>query len=671
MNFFNYLQHDLAILPLKGKRPFVENWYEVDFSISPNKYSWESIGLKTGEMSGIIALDFDSKDEEIKKKILKLIPPILCGKKGNRDKLPTMFFRFNNESSQDLRNIEVQLLSTGKQTVLPPSKHPDFNYNFEWVNKSLLEIDIDDLPFLEPEVWNSLVALNDGADTSSKDQQTSGRNNDLKAQVTAAIMNGKSIDEIIKEVISYDQINHSPPLFEDKSEPYMKGSTYSNALGFVSRIVSSLSKNTKIEIPEPATEIIIDLSEKPIVESKFKKLPKLEGLGNDLFHEFYDQAPIPRTQFAFQQALFVTSLLIGNKFMFRGTGANLYLYGIGPSGSGKDYPLKRAQQLLNEANLAHLIGTSSPTSETVMLKSFQNSRVMGCWWNEAEKVLKTMSNAKTNFGLIECVTDLYDGVGKTYFPKSIIGFKGNLDKFGYIYSPFLNVCMMSTVTAFSENAKAEMFDTGFLSRFELFFEDRFRAITYRENYNPSINPNFTSFIARIGASEAICDDLKAFVRIPNLMQSTGCLKAYREVFDIIQREIMEMKDSKFFGVITRKLLRVNKYIMLHHFMMHPENPLDHQVSARSISWAYDAVSTIFHNMLLLLPNEVHQNEQERMDNAMINEIKKFNKNNKPATKCSIANGLRWMKSSLRNEILKDLLERQVIGMNEKREFFVK
>jgi len=54
----------------------------------------------------------------------------------------------------------------------------------------------------------------------SVENQKPGRNNALKAQAFAGLCKKKPLDQIAAEVLDYDRRHHSPPLFEDPSEPY-------------------------------------------------------------------------------------------------------------------------------------------------------------------------------------------------------------------------------------------------------------------------------------------------------------------------------------------------------------------------------------------------------------------------------------------------------------------
>ena len=146
----------LSVIPLmeNTKRPFITGWQKhcEEQIKDPLVYTSKTcnIGLCLGKQSEIVALDFDSnidnKHEEIKK-ICGNSPVIKKGAKGC-----TMFFRFNNEKSSKYSingDMVFEVLSTGNQTVIPPSIHPDTNLSYIYTSeKGLKDIDITELPYL-------------------------------------------------------------------------------------------------------------------------------------------------------------------------------------------------------------------------------------------------------------------------------------------------------------------------------------------------------------------------------------------------------------------------------------------------------------------------------------------------------------------------------------------
>jgi len=97
------------------------------------------IGLPLGEVCRVVALDFDGGPPEVRAAIEAMIPApasIKIGAKGY-----TSFYLYEGQISRKwtIGNESVcELLSTGRQTVLPPSLHPN-GCHYRWEGKPLHE----------------------------------------------------------------------------------------------------------------------------------------------------------------------------------------------------------------------------------------------------------------------------------------------------------------------------------------------------------------------------------------------------------------------------------------------------------------------------------------------------------------------------------------------------
>lgn len=79
-----------------------------------------------------------------------------------------------------------------------------------------------------------------------------GRNDTLKAMVAACLAAGKNIGEVVAEIVAFDMKAHDPPLFMDPTEGYHKTQDpYTNALGFVSSIMTSIQRQAEASGRKP------------------------------------------------------------------------------------------------------------------------------------------------------------------------------------------------------------------------------------------------------------------------------------------------------------------------------------------------------------------------------------------------------------------------------------
>src|SRR5262249_50793054 len=118
-----------------------------------------NIGVRCG--GGLVAFDYD--DEEAALAICEAFDPSPVNKAGQRAWTP--FYRADfdvpSEDFFDGKGRKVlQGLSTGRQTVIPPSIHPDTKEPYRWTNgKSLYDTALTELPLLPRDYRERILAL--------------------------------------------------------------------------------------------------------------------------------------------------------------------------------------------------------------------------------------------------------------------------------------------------------------------------------------------------------------------------------------------------------------------------------------------------------------------------------------------------------------------------------
>ncbi len=155
-----YVEQNLPIIPCKykEKRPLKKAWASwaqtTDYDLNDwiNQYKEFNIGLVMGSNSGIIGIDIDGNEqyEYFKEKLgvdsfetwqyktsdggMRLLYKIPEGME-----IKSKAIRFEGEHQ------EIALLSNGKQSILPPSVHPN-GHRYEWIEgKSPLDIKISEI----------------------------------------------------------------------------------------------------------------------------------------------------------------------------------------------------------------------------------------------------------------------------------------------------------------------------------------------------------------------------------------------------------------------------------------------------------------------------------------------------------------------------------------------
>ena len=107
------------------------------------------IGLVCGQISRIVAVDIDTDDKFILRALSEVMPPSPVRKRGRKGF--TAFYRYGNQVSQswDVKKERiVDLLSDGRQTVMPGTAHPSGGTYVYTTEDTLDSYDIELLPEL-------------------------------------------------------------------------------------------------------------------------------------------------------------------------------------------------------------------------------------------------------------------------------------------------------------------------------------------------------------------------------------------------------------------------------------------------------------------------------------------------------------------------------------------
>lgn len=494
---FEYYESDLFVIPLRGKIPLVKNWSmfsnqkpsELLIESWCSKYPKANVGLLTGKLSGIIAVDID------KESAMTLVPLSPVAKKGKKGE--TRFFRYNGETNCKRHDLGIELLSTGNQTVLPPSIHPETGVAYYWTTSDdLLSFDIEDLPVLPPEFFELMGQV------STIKGDTLGRHNSLIEICGAMVGRGEDATFVIKELQKFDVDNHKIPYFTDKSEPH-KGAGYQAALSMYMSVVKTATQKGEFEEPK---EIELVFSEAEIQKKIDEatniidvKFPEPKGYVKILMDEILARSHKPRPKLALMSALATVGCLASNKYAFGDTSPNMYCLFIAESGQGKDVPLKAAKEFFIEAGLLHLVGLEQYRGDKSIVKKFEDQRERVDTIDEVSKFLKTAksSNIFSN-SMTEILTELWNSGTKLF-----MGFTNSEDTTGMTFNPCLTLVGATTPNSFSETFSSDMMMQGFGGRL-MFAFDTVR-VRLQEPKSTEMSDDLDMFFQHYGNLEIITE----------------------------------------------------------------------------------------------------------------------------------------------------------------------
>ena len=465
-----YFENDLYVIPLNGKIPLVKNWSffaknkpsELLVDSWINKFPNANIGLLTGKLSGVIAIDID------KDSALEIVPPSPLGKKGKKGE--TRFFKYNGEINFKRHDLGIELLSDGNQTVIPPSIHPETKQAYVWTTHETFDsIDVEDLPILDQAFLDKVANI-----PSMMKPDDMGRHNTLIEICGAMVGRGEDATSIIDELLKYDKENHTPSYFTDTSEPH-KGSGYHAALSMYASVAKTAKQ--KGEFVEPIKidlQISSEIAESEIQKkidqsSKFAhvKFPEPRGMVKVMQDEILKRSHKKRPTFALASALSTIGLVLSNKVCFRDNTPNVYMLLIAESGEGKDVPLKAGKKFLIETGLIHLLGLSEYRGDKSIVKKFESQRERLDIIDEISKLFRSF---KSNNNYTNSISELLTEIWNSSF-ELFTGFTTSEETTGMCFNPCLSFVGATTPGAFSDTFSNSFLMQGFGGRFLYFFDD--------------------------------------------------------------------------------------------------------------------------------------------------------------------------------------------------------
>lgn len=460
--FQEYFEQGYSIIPIKQgeKRPTREGWSRYCRELPSEKEieSWErlrdtgiNIGVCLGPASGIVALDIDTDDAEILKHL-----PLSPVRKTGRDGRETRFFRFRDEiKNQKLHPVEI--LSTGSQTVLPPSIHPGTRKPYRWLTPdTLLNFDKEDLPELDLSFIPKLPLKERG--------QEGGRLNKLTSIISAKLFDGKADDEIEEEVYRYDADNHTPPLYWDKKDRFKGAQTEDQARRNAKKHIDSVKRSLGSEL-KPAP--VIDLDSNETEEWREKPYPKARGL----MGEFQDYCEIAsegaQEALSLGGAIAMMGTVCSNRFKAKGIWANVYVLNVAQSGWGKNTPQNLLSHIFTGTTLQ---GAQNYSSGTSIIQGLGEQPERLDIIDECSHILNAMSKGDHfQSNMVEYLSLLFSASSSMFGGVSSMS---NGKKFGACYNPCVNLLMSTTPQGFIESVNREMASKGLLARFLTFHQSK-------------------------------------------------------------------------------------------------------------------------------------------------------------------------------------------------------
>ena len=497
------------------------------------------VGVVAGQAShGLIAVDIDSEDPAIQATLRTVLPPTHVRKTGARGE--TLFYHGPGIAQSQSWNIAgkriVDLIGPGRQTVLPPTIHPDTGTPYRWSgSESLEDLQPHELPTLPADIAEQITAAllplgyrpeppphehnnssngGDGGSDNPHRQLNDEALANLDAWVPALMLyrcrrtqkgyeavptwrsstTGRELEKrhlnlkIVPEGIRdfgadqgytpLDLVMAACDCDLDTAFRFL-----SERLGWTSNLdLSGLQQQSETrKTVEPSAPV---KPKAPIDElAHFTTVP---GLVGELVDWITATSRRPNRVLALGAAVTVVGTLIGRRAAGPTRSAtHLYAVGIAPTGSGKQHLLDSVIRLMEAAKAGGHIGPSKFFSLSAVLELLSSKPLVLCPQDEIGVFLKavTSKRATSHEAAVSQILRALWGISFATMPTPAWAQRETQ----LISSPALSIFGVSTLEEFHAALQGESVANGFINRF-LALTSNIRAPDRDPETDPSCVP---------------------------------------------------------------------------------------------------------------------------------------------------------------------------------------
>lgn len=498
-----YFETGFNVLPLRecSKAPFINNWSvwcntrqsasQVD--LWATSFPKCNIGIPLGSISNIIALDFDIEGGEIYDDIIKLLPSMPVKKRGVRGF--TAFFKYSGETARKwYKNgaVVMELLSTGNQTVVPPSIHPDTKQPYTWTTpETLLDARVSDLPTL-PDNFISKVDKIMGYNTPHEQRQKGSVDSaDMKEVVKALtfvpaneyatwLTIGMALHrDSISNFSIWDNWSRKAPNYEEKvmlkkwasfgehSNPVTIGTIFHYAIGYGYHPPRDETPVFDFDITQ--TNIIINTNTEEYKEEEFTDyLLDAPGLPGEIATWINSTATKRQPILALGAAICASGTIFAHKIRNDSNlRTNFMVLGLAESGSGKNHARECVKALFQGVDLSHHV-FGKFASDAALLNTLADAEGVGlALVDEIGREMKALNSYKAGgheLRLLTMMMEIYSEAGGIYEGKKY----ADIENCKRLIQPCLNVYGTSVPGRFYSAMSSDEAIDGFLARWLVF-----------------------------------------------------------------------------------------------------------------------------------------------------------------------------------------------------------
>lgn len=674
--FNHYRELGLSLIPIKigAKRPdcspfSTDEWQRFCDRLPTEEEcdAWESqhkrYGVTLGRASKIMAIDIDSDDKNIIN-ACPLSPVIKRGRKGE-----TRFFRYDPEVPSCKVAGIIDILAHGRQTLLPPTIHPETNEPYVWLTPDTLDnYDIKDLPIftaadlaelrakLEPKSYDTQtnttgieIAGGPWMNNDPKRMCPHGSHDRLKVIANALIGRGASPDEALRELLRYDDENHKPTgYFSDPTRAECTADPVTNALLFYASNAKTFNRRQIQNGQMPVMPLVsgaelIDISALNQVKTEAWQpvaWPEPKGILKEIRDQIAEYSLRDQPALAIGGAIAIASVAIANKLRIDEVWPNVYVLNIAHTGAGKSFPYTTAKRILNNENDLDLLGAGGYRSSTALIKDLVGRRERLDLIDECSSLFNIMKEGGIfQSEMLDMLNDLFTGSHSIYIGPESAG-RERIN----VWHPSISILFSTTPDGLKGSMSREFVTKGFIPRCLIFHDSEYGKIkkpVWNEVRLKHIVESLQKF-KNIGK-----EDRKNLVAIRPSPVNMVMDDAARSLLDAYAHECNEKlatsdEIEKHFLIRAGQL--ATKLTLIHGALRADK------IELCDVQWAIEMMGAIWHNSGPLLPQMGAENIQEKNVLRVIQIIKKTGS----IDHSQLISKTRFLKTNERNEILTSL-----------------
>lgn len=622
------------------------------------------IGLVCGKLSRIVALDrdYDCPASDALEAIIPYSPVAKKGAKGY-----TKFYRYSGQESKswDVGGVRVlDMLSDGRQTVMPPSRHPD-GFTYVYITEDTLEqMSADDLPELPQDFYAQvdrvLKPYQTETDKRPAKVSTSEDGERIHVGLSTAAEYYRDMNDCALQQLDSWVAKLIPTAFKN-GDGYRCIATWRDCknpnVGIHCKGIQDFGGNyphtpidlvmrangvdfarasemlrALVRMPDDAEEFTMTapMAESPAlfvpsettVELKpvvalpafIRQPPGILGVVTDWINA---TAPKQQHEFAVAGAIALAATVMQRVYRSnRNNFTSLYFLLVGKSTEGKDYPLSAVPAILTAAGLSNLIAGSGYTSPAAVYSELLRKPSHLVCIDEFGKHLK-MSRQKGNAASEGALDKLVEAFGRLHGEmrpqvySSMTLPKGQAQAADrVVYNPAISLIAASTPDTFFGNLTDDIVHDGMLGRFLVVESVQPRQLLNEHDFTPipqavidwcqSVHQPHKGDLADIMTAEMPADTVA--------MQFAEACKAQLRAFEV---EINDAKTGAEGEGLDMLLGRsVEKSMRLAMIVAKAIDPTALVISTEHLDWA---IKYVRHYDYLLLEGVKNKRTRSEMD----------------------------------------------------------